>query len=92
MVTSDISDQGNPGGSGVKNGALAPRSLRAFSVAEFCRRYGIGRTKAYAEIAAGRLGAVKVGQRTLITDDAAEAWLASLPAALSVTRSTRVVG
>ena len=39
----------------------------------------IGRTKAYQEIAAGRLRAVKVGRRTLITHDAAEAWLAALP-------------
>ena len=52
---------------------------RAFSVHEFCVRYGIGRTNAYQEIAAGRLRAVKVGRRTLITQDAAEAWLAMLP-------------
>jgi excisionase family DNA binding protein len=52
---------------------------RAFSVGDFCRRYDIGRTKTYAEIAAGRLRAVKVGRRTLITRDAAEAWLAALP-------------
>jgi excisionase family DNA binding protein len=46
---------------------------------DFCRLYGIGRTKAYAEIAAHRLRAVKVGRRTLISHDAAEAWLASRP-------------
>jgi excisionase family DNA binding protein len=46
---------------------------------DFCRLYGIGRTKAYAEIAAHRLRAVKVGRRTLITHEAAEAWLTSLP-------------
>ena len=54
-------------------------SPRAFSIPEFCRRYGIGRTNAYQEIAAGRLRAVKAGRRTLITHEAAEAWLASLP-------------
>jgi excisionase family DNA binding protein len=54
-------------------------SPRAFSIAAFCRRYAIGRTYAYQEIAAGRLHAVKAGRRTLITRDAAEAWLASLP-------------
>lgn len=54
-------------------------SARAFPIAEFCRAYGIGRTTAYQEIAAGRLRAVKVGQRTLIASDAAEAWLAALP-------------
>jgi excisionase family DNA binding protein len=52
---------------------------RAFSIREFCRRYGIGRTNAYQEIATGRLRAAKVGRRTLITHDAAEAWLAALP-------------
>jgi excisionase family DNA binding protein len=57
----------------------APFSPRAFSISEFCRQYGIGRTNAYQEIAAGRLRAVKVGRRTLITQEAAEAWLTSLP-------------
>ncbi len=57
----------------------APHSRRAFSVTQFCRGYGIGRTNAYAEIAAGRLRAVKLGRRTLISVDAAEAWLAALP-------------
>ena len=52
---------------------------RAFPIREFCVRYGIGRTNAYQEIAAGRLRAVKVGRRTLIAHDAAEAWLAALP-------------
>ena len=56
-----------------------PHSRRAFSVTEFCLGYGIGRTIAYQEIAAGRLRAVKVGRRTLITRDAAEGWLAALP-------------
>jgi len=52
---------------------------RAFNVGEFCRRYGIGRTTAYAEIAAGRLRRRKVGKRSLIAEDDAEAWLNSLP-------------
>ncbi len=51
---------------------------RAFPLSEFCRIYGIGRTLAYDEIADGRLRAVKVGRRTLITRDAAEEWLAGL--------------
>ena len=51
---------------------------RAFSINEFCRRYGIGRTSAYQEIAAGRLRAVKAGRRTLVTREAAEAWLGTL--------------
>ena len=52
---------------------------RALSVSEFCRRYGVGRSKAYEEIKAGRLRAVKTGHRTLIIVDDAEAWLLSRP-------------
>ena len=53
---------------------------RAFGIDEFCRRYGVGRTTAYAEMTAGRLRRRKVGKRSIITEDDAEAWLASLPA------------
>ena len=52
---------------------------RAFSVDEFCSRYGVGRTTAYAEIKANRLQVVKAGKRTLIPADSAEAWLENLP-------------
>jgi excisionase family DNA binding protein len=52
---------------------------RAMSVAEFCERYGPGRTTAYQEIQAGRLRARKVGRRTIITEDDAEEWLQQLP-------------
>jgi excisionase family DNA binding protein len=51
---------------------------RAFAIVDFCRRYGVSRSKAYDEIRSGRLTAVKVGRRTLIKDDDAERWLASL--------------
>ena len=58
--------------------SLIAAPLRAFSIDEFCRRYGIGRTTAYAEISAGRLRRRKVGKRSLIAEDDAEAWLDSL--------------
>ena len=51
-----------------------------FSVEDFCDRFGIGRTAAYAELKAGRLKAQKCGRRTLIPRDEAERWLAALPA------------
>jgi excisionase family DNA binding protein len=54
-------------------------SLRAFCVEEFCRRYGVGRTTAYAEMKAGRLPRRKIGRRSLIAEDDAEAWLHALP-------------
>jgi Helix-turn-helix domain len=53
---------------------------RAMSIDGFCKGYGIGRTKAYEEINAGRLKARKAGRRTIITADDAEDWLSRLPA------------
>ena len=55
------------------------QSKRAFSIAAFCEHYGIGRTSAYVEIREGRLRVVKVGERTLVPEDAAESWLSNLP-------------
>ena len=48
--------------------------LGAMSVSEFCRKYGIGRTKFYEEINAGRLRAVKCGMRTLILNRDSISW------------------
>jgi len=55
-------------------------AIVAFSIDTFCKRYGVGRTLAYGEIAAGRLRAIKVGRRTLITQKDADQWLAKRPA------------
>ena len=41
---------------------------------------GISRSKAYEEIAAGRLRAVKCGSKTLVPYASGEAWLNGLPA------------
>jgi excisionase family DNA binding protein len=56
-------------------------SKLAFTVEEAARALGIGRTKLFAEIAAGRLRARKAGKRTLIAVEDARAYLASLPSA-----------
>lgn len=48
--------------------------LDAMSVETFARRNGIGRVKAYDEIKCGRLKTMKVGRRTLITQEAAAEW------------------
>ena len=49
------------------------------SIRVFCETYGVGRTKVYAEIKAGRLRVKKAGRRTIIGDEAAEEWWRSLP-------------
>ena len=54
-------------------------SKAAYSIAEFCALTGIGRTKVYEEILAGRLKAKKAGSRTLITAESGKSWLDSLP-------------
>jgi excisionase family DNA binding protein len=52
---------------------------RATSIAEFCQRYRLGRTKVYEELKSGRLRARKIGKRSIITDDDEEEWLQALP-------------
>jgi hypothetical protein len=51
----------------------------AMTIAEFCAWARIGRTMAYAEVKAGRLQLRKAGAKSLVTREAAEAWLRSLP-------------
>ena len=54
-----------------------------FSIFGFCDWAEIGKSKAYQEIGAGRLRAVKVGKRTLITVPEALRWRDNLePAAI----------
>jgi hypothetical protein len=51
----------------------------AFEFEEFLRNYKCGKTKAYEEINEGRLRALKIGRKTIVTRADADAWLASLP-------------
>ena len=52
---------------------------RAWSISALSQATGIGRTRIYEEIRYKRLHAKKVGSRTLITTEAADAWLEGLP-------------
>jgi hypothetical protein len=52
---------------------------RAMSIARFSEDYAIGRTRAYEELRSGRLRGRKIGKRTIINQDDAEAWLQQLP-------------
>jgi excisionase family DNA binding protein len=66
------------GAASVDSKSEPPRAeRRAYDIPEFCEAYRIGRTTAYAEIAAGRLRARKVGRRRLIGVNDAEEWWGS---------------
>jgi hypothetical protein len=68
-----------PGDRGLKN--FEDNSDRElYTIAIFCRRYCVGKTRTYELINAGRVKAVKLGARTLIPRASAEAWARSLPA------------
>lgn len=54
-------------------------SKLAYAIPELAAAVGVGRTKIYEEIKAGRLRVTKCGGRTIITASQAQAWLASLP-------------
>ncbi|WP_428375384.1 excisionase family DNA-binding protein [Lichenicoccus sp.] len=56
-------------------------SVLAYTIVEACRVSGIGRTKLYAEIADGKIEAVKAGRRTLLNAKSLAAYVAALPAA-----------
>jgi hypothetical protein len=51
-----------------------------FTMREFCAWGKVGHTKAYEEIGTGRLRAIKVGNKTIVTKPDARAWRASFPA------------
>jgi hypothetical protein len=56
----------------------APIEPKAYTVKAFCHAYGVGRTKLYAEIKAGRIAVRKFGTRTLIDAGEAARWWSSL--------------
>lgn len=49
---------------------MQPQTIR---ISDFCRLYGLGRTKTYELINEGALKRVKVGGRSLITWESAQA-------------------
>jgi len=49
-----------------------PLPARAYRIKEFCRLYGVSKTKAYDLIAQGKLASILIGRRRLIPADAAE--------------------
>jgi excisionase family DNA binding protein len=64
---------------------------RVFSIEEFCRNFGVGRTKVYEELKLGRLRARKIGRRTIITAEDAGSWLRRLPLMTTTNGHSEVV-
>jgi excisionase family DNA binding protein len=54
----------------------------AYSISEACGLLSVGRTTLYAAIKKGDLKTCKVGRRTLVTVEALQSWLGSLPNSL----------
>jgi hypothetical protein len=52
----------------------------AYSLNDFCKRYGICRETARKQIRAGALKARKLGKKVIVLKADAEKWAASLPA------------
>ena len=50
----------------------------AWSVPQFCERYGVSKGMVFALLRQNKLQRVKAGRRTLIPVESAEAWWASL--------------
>ncbi|MHB2167457.1 helix-turn-helix domain-containing protein [Alsobacter sp. R-9] len=55
------------------------KQVGALSIKQVAQSAGIGRSTVYAQLAAGKLSAVKVGRRTLVLVSEFSRWLSSLP-------------
>ena len=55
------------------------------TIAEFCTRYGVGKTRTYELMKSGELDSRTFGRRRLITLESALAWSAALPTGWPVT-------
>ena len=57
----------------------APESKQAYTVAQFCRQFGVSRSTFYRMIRDGEIRTKKLGARTLVRAEDAKEWLDSLP-------------
>lgn len=53
----------------------------AYTVNEITKEIGIGRSKLYSEMAAGKIKARKIGKKTIFLAEDVQAYLSNLPAA-----------
>lgn len=60
---------------------MSKQNLPAMMTIEEFRAWSrLGRTRIYELLGSGELAAIKIGRRTLITSEAAEAWFKAQPA------------
>jgi len=55
------------------------KSPRVYSVKDFLREFSISRAKFYEEIKRGKIRARKIGRKTVVAREDAEAWLSASP-------------
>ena len=65
----------------VRTPAIKVVQTLAYSMEELAKAVGVSRSYLYQEMKRGRLHAIKVGARTLVTIEQARAWLALWEAA-----------
>ena len=71
---------------------LAHIETQAYDIQSFCKAHSISRSFVYLEIKAGRLKPCKAGRRTLISREAAEAWLQTLEYSPHLPERVRAAG
>lgn len=55
------------------------REVRARTVKEVCRVYGVGKTTIYDLLGDGTLHGIKFGKRTLVLEQSVRTWFDNLP-------------
>ena len=63
----------------MENSTSQMPTAATFTVRQFLAWANVSHTTFYKELSAGRLKAYKVGRRTLVRQEDAQAWLNSLP-------------
>ena len=71
-----LADNNNASGKDDSSGLTPPK---AYTVPEFCRVFGLGKTYTHNLISSGVLKKRYAGRRLLITADSAASWFDSLP-------------
>lgn len=56
-----------------------PADRELWTVDDFCRAFGVGKTRAFAMLKRGEIEGVMIGASRRITRRSIEAWLANLP-------------